>query len=190
MRLELTTTRVSDGHSDQLNYLCVKVRAYTTIRPKVMRYSSAPRSPYLFRIKISKKCTCSQLLGLRFVVQGTATPRRLFGDFRPHRFTMVAATYKRNAIYHRPAFYHLENLSISKMCAGTSQLITVHSSFFVPDDPRLSIHFIWLPAILIEQSPQAAKFNDIPSLLGGRIYHRNISKGSSPLNSTPSSLEI
>ena len=92
VRLELTTTRVSDGHSNQLNYLCVKVKAHSTTD---LRFSQTLHILYLFRIL--KKCTCSQLLGLRFVVQGTATPRRLFGCFLPHRFTMVAATYKRNA---------------------------------------------------------------------------------------------
>lgn len=90
--LEPTTLRVSDGYSNQLNYLSKMVKAYTTTDLGL----HFPNPHVLYQYRKYKRCT-PQLLGLRFVVQGTATPRKLFGCFLPHRLTMVAATYKRNA---------------------------------------------------------------------------------------------
>lgn len=75
VRLELTTTRVSDGHSDQLNYLCVKVKAHSTTD---LRSPQTLHILYLFRIYRGVHRSC---LGLRLVVQGTANSQNTFWLF-------------------------------------------------------------------------------------------------------------
>lgn len=116
VRLELTTTRVSDGHSDQLNYLCVKVKAHSTTD---LRSFQTLHILYLFRIVrgVHRSCLAFALLsrGLRLPEDFLAVSCRTGSRWSPRpisetQFTTGQVFYHfRELKYLIDACWHLRN---------------------------------------------------------------------------------